>query len=55
MKPAQLKKLRKNRDLSQGAFGKLLGLSGRTIRDYEKSSGNLPLWLGFAIRHLFVK
>ena len=52
MKPDELKKRRIQMGLSQTKFGRLLGLSLRTILRYEHGRGEIPLAVQMALDSL---
>lgn len=51
MTPKQLRAIRRCRKESQAAFGKLLGLTDRTIRTHENAKNTkVPKWLEYAVK-----
>jgi len=52
MKPSEFRKLRLALKLSQGALGKLLGVSGHTILRWEQEQTPIPLMAELAFAHI---
>ena len=55
MKPEELKKLRKELDLTQYRLGLLLHVCEKTIGRYEKGTHDMPILRSEAARNLLLK